>query len=110
LSAVGRGASNRAGRTVKRETLKWLSDLALAAGFLAAAVLLIGWFPKGGRDRAHAERLAIFVGLWGPSLFASSHRLAHAAEEADWGALEQKRGLRKLATDFLAEVAVAERS
>jgi hypothetical protein len=64
----------RTGRTVKTETLKWLSDLALAAGFPAAAVLLIGWFPKGGRDRAHAERLAIFVGLWGPA--CSLHRTA----------------------------------
>jgi hypothetical protein len=96
---------------LKKETLKWLSDLALVAGFLSIAVSLISWFSKGSRDRGHAERLAIFVGLWVPSLFALSHRLARAAEEGVWDALDQQNGIRKLASDFLTEVSgVPERS
>ena len=97
-------------RPLRKETLKWLSDVALVAGFVSIAVSLISWFSKGSRDRAHAERLAIFVGLWVPSLFALSHRLARAAEEGDWEGLDQTTGLRKLATDFLEEVGVPERS
>jgi hypothetical protein len=89
---------------LKKETLRWLSDLALAAGFLAIAVSLISWFSKGGRNRDHAERLAIFVGLWVPSLFALSHRLARAAEDAAWSAPEQKKGLKNLASELLEEV------
>ena len=97
--------------SLNRETLKWLSDVALAAGFLAIAVSLISWFSKkAGRNRDEAERRAIFFGLWVPSLFALSHRLARAAEEADWGGPEQKKGLKKLATDFLEEVGAPERS
>jgi hypothetical protein len=90
--------------SLKKETLKWLSDLALAAGFLSIAVSLISWFSRGGRDRGHAERLAIFVGLWVPSFFALSHRLARAAEEGGWSALDQQTGIRKLASDFFTEV------
>jgi hypothetical protein len=91
--------------SLNKETLKFLSNLSLAAGFLSIAVSLISWFSKGGRNRDHAERLAIFVGLWVPSLFALSHRLARAAEERDWGdGLGQEKGIRKLASDFLEEV------
>jgi hypothetical protein len=89
---------------LKKETLKWLSDLALVAGLVSIAVSLISWFAKGSRDRAHAERLAIFVGLWVPSLFTLSHRLARAAEEGEWNAPDQQKGIRKLAGDFLEEV------
>jgi hypothetical protein len=95
---------------LKKETLKWLSDLALVAGFLSITFSLISWFSKGSRDRGHAERRAIFIGLWVPSLFALSHRLARAAEEGNWAALDQEKGIRKLATDFLEEVGVPERS
>jgi hypothetical protein len=90
--------------SLNKETLKWLSDVSLVAGSLAIAVSLISWFSKSSRNRDHAERRAIFVGLWVPSLFALSHRLARAAEEGDWGAPEQKKGIRKLASDFLEEV------
>ena len=90
--------------SLNKETLKFLSNLALAAGFLSIAVSLINWFFKSSRNREHSERLAIFVGLWVPSLFALSHRLARAAEEGDWGTLEQKGGIRQLASDFLSEV------
>lgn len=95
--------------SLKNETLKWLSDVVLVAGFLSIAVSLISWFSKGSRDRGHAERLAIFVGLWVPSLFALSHRLARAAEERGWDSLDQQKGIRKLASDFLEEVGASER-
>jgi hypothetical protein len=62
-------------------TLKLLSNLSLAAGFLSIAASMRNWFSKGGDNRDRAERFAIFVGLWVPSLFALSHRLARAAEE-----------------------------
>jgi hypothetical protein len=42
---------------------------------------MVSWFSKGGGPRDQAERWAIFLGLWVPSLFALSHRLARAAEE-----------------------------
>lgn len=97
--------------SLNKETLKFLSNLSLAAGVLSIAVSLISWFSKRSRDRDHAERLAIFVGLWVPSFFALSHRLARAAEEGDWGDMEQEKGIKKLASDFLEEVsAVSPRS
>lgn len=90
--------------SLNKETLKFLSDLSLAAGFLSIAVSLISWFSKRNQNRDHAERLAIFVGLWVPSFFALSHRLARAAEDAGWGGLEQEKGIKQLASDFLEEV------
>ena len=66
-----------------KNTLKLLSSVSLAAGFLSIAVSLVSWFSKGSNRRDQAERWAIFVGLWVPSLFALSHRLSRAAEEAD---------------------------
>ena len=97
--------------SLNKETLQWLSNLALMACFLSITVSLVSWFSKGGRDRAHTEHLAIFVGLWVPSLFALSHRLARAAEEESWGSLEQEKGIKRLASDFLEEVgAVPSRS
>jgi hypothetical protein len=90
--------------SLNRETLKFLSNLSLAAGFLSIAISLISWFSKRGPNRDHAERLAIFVGLWVPSFFALSHRLARAAEEGAWDGLEQEQGIKKLASDFLEEV------
>jgi hypothetical protein len=62
-------------------TLKLLSNLSLAAGFLSIVLSMVSWFSKGGGPRDQAERWAIFLGLWVPSLFALSHRLARAAEE-----------------------------
>ena len=89
---------------LSKETLKLLSDLSLAAGFLSIIVSMISWFFKRGENRAQAERFAIFVGLWVPSLFALSHRLSRAADEGYWGAMLHQRGIRKVASDFLEEV------
>ncbi|MBW0000563.1 MAG: hypothetical protein JO015_15805 [Verrucomicrobia bacterium] len=66
---------------LNKETLKLASDLSLAAGFLSIAASIISWFSRRSEDRAHAERFGIFIGLWVPSLFALSHRLARAAAE-----------------------------
>ena len=68
---------------LSKETLKLLSDVALAAGFLSIAASILSWFSKKTADRNHAEHFGIFVGLWVPSLFALSHRLSRAAAEAD---------------------------
>ena len=68
---------------LSKDALKLLSNVSLAAGFLSIVLSLVSWFSKGGGPRDQAERWAIFLGLWVPSLFALSHRLARAAEEAD---------------------------
>jgi hypothetical protein len=64
-----------------KDTLQMLSSLSLAAGFLSIVASMVSWFSKGGNNRDEAERWAIFLGLWVPSLFALSHRLSRAAEE-----------------------------
>ena len=68
---------------LSKDALKLLSDLSLAAGFLSIVLSMVSWFGKGGTHRDQAERWAIFLGLWVPSLFALSHRLSRAAEEAE---------------------------
>ncbi len=65
----------------KRELLA-LSDICLAAGFLSIVASILTWFTAKDEDRAHAERFGIFVGLWVPSFFILSNRLARKAEEA----------------------------
>ena len=66
---------------LSKDTLQLLSSLSLAAGFLSIVASMVSWFSKGGAHRDEAERWAIFLGLWVPSLFALSHRLSRAAEE-----------------------------
>ena len=48
-------------------------------GSIGSMVLsLVLWFvPRGGstKEKARAERLAIFVGLWPPTLFLMGHAL-----------------------------------
>ena len=66
---------------LSKESLKLLSEISLAAGFISIAASIITWFSKSGDDPAHAERFGIFIGLWVPSFFALSHRLSRMAAE-----------------------------
>ena len=53
-------------------------DVFYIASLASMALSLLLWFvPRGGNDqeKARAERLAIFVGLWPPTLFLMGHAL-----------------------------------
>ena len=67
--------------TLSTQNLKLLSDVSLVAGCISIAASIATWFSKKDRDRAHAERFGIFIGLWVPSLLILSNRLARLAEE-----------------------------
>ena len=51
-------------------------DIFYAASLGSMALSLALWFvPRSGGDKGRAERLAIFVGLWPPTLFLMGHAL-----------------------------------
>jgi len=50
-------------------------------GFLSIIASIVTWFTAKEDDRPHGERFGIFVGLWVPSFFILSNRLARKAEE-----------------------------
>ncbi len=53
-------------------------DLFYAASIGSMLLSILMWFvPRGGdkKDRNRPERLAIFVGLWPPTLFLMGHAL-----------------------------------
>ena len=60
-----------------------LSDASLALGFVSILVSIAAWFTAKRDDEAHGERLGIFIGLWVPSFFILSNRLARKADEMD---------------------------
>ncbi len=53
-----------------------LSILFFAAGLLSIVLSLALWFVVKNADPATGQRLAIFVGLWAPTLFILSERFA----------------------------------
>ena len=53
-----------------------LSTLFFVAGWLSMALSLAFWFVFPNSDPATGQRLAIFVGLWPPTLFILSQRFA----------------------------------
>lgn len=53
---------------------------AYAASFLSIFLSIATWFLRGREDRAAAERLAIFVGLWAPTLMTLGTALERAEE------------------------------
>jgi hypothetical protein len=53
-------------------------DVLYVASLASMVLSLMLWFvPRGGSDeeKARAERLAVFVGLWPPTLFLMGHAL-----------------------------------
>ncbi|MBV9674387.1 MAG: hypothetical protein JO076_16395 [Verrucomicrobia bacterium] len=67
--------------SLSKENLHLISDLSLLLGFVSIAASIVTWFSHKEQDRAQAERLGIFIGLWVPSFFILANRLARAAEE-----------------------------
>ncbi len=55
---------------------KELSDAFFALGFLSIAASIAVWAKAKEGDKAHGERFGIFVGLWAPTFFILSDRLA----------------------------------
>lgn len=51
-----------------------------AASFLSVFLSIATWFLGRREDRAASERLAIFVGLWAPTLMALGTALEGAGE------------------------------
>ena len=65
------------------EHLVLLSDISLILGFISIAGSIFTWFTAKDGGAGHRERSAIFVGLWVPSFFILSNRLARKAEELE---------------------------
>lgn len=61
--------------------LQLLSDICLALGFVSILASIAAWWAAKEPEVARGERLGIFVGLWVPSFFILSNRLARKADE-----------------------------
>ena len=66
---------------INKHNLYLLADASLALGFLSIVISIAAWFTAKRSDEAHGERLGIFIGLWVPSFFILSNRLARKADE-----------------------------
>ena len=66
---------------ITKHNLYLVSDISLVLGFLSIMASIVTWFSAKADDRAHGERFGIFIGLWVPSFFILSNRLARKAEE-----------------------------
>ena len=59
-------------------------DMFYFASLGSMLLSLLLWFvPRGGDDQGRPERLAIFVGLWPPTLFLMGHALQAEAPTPD---------------------------
>ena len=58
------------------------ADTVYAASFLSVFLSIGTWFLRGREDRAAGERLAIFVGLWAPTLMTLGTALERAEDRA----------------------------
>ena len=68
---------------ITKQHLYLAADLSLALGFVSILASIVAWFTSKRDDVAHGERVGIFIGLWVPSFFILSNRLARKAEEID---------------------------
>ena len=66
---------------ISKHSLYLVSDVSLALGFISILLSIAAWFTAKQDDKAYGERLGIFIGLWVPSFFILSNRLARKAEE-----------------------------
>ena len=64
-----------------KANLYLLSDASLALGFISILISIIVWATAKKDDESHGERFGIFIGLWVPSFFILSNRMARKAEE-----------------------------
>jgi hypothetical protein len=58
------------------------ASTAYAASFLSVLLSIAAWFLRGREDQAAGERLAIFVGLWAPTLMSLGNALERAEERS----------------------------
>lgn len=63
-----------------KKSLKAASEVSLILGFLSIFASIVTWFTAKEDSRAHGERFGIFIGLWVPSFFILSNRLARKAD------------------------------
>ncbi len=65
--------------------LQLLADVSLAMGFLSIIISIVVFrtHKESQTDQSRAERTGIFIGLWVPSFFILSNRLARKATEND---------------------------
>ena len=66
-----------------KHNLMLISDISLVLGFVSILASIFAWFTTREGGSGHRERSAIFVGLWVPSFFILSNRLARKAEELE---------------------------
>ena len=66
---------------INKHSLLLISDVSLALGFMSILLSIAVWFAAKKDDKASGERFGIFIGLWVPSFFILSNRLARKAEE-----------------------------
>jgi hypothetical protein len=55
---------------------------AYAASFLSVFLSVATWFLRSRQDRAAGERLAIFVGLWAPTLMTLGTALERSEDHS----------------------------
>ena len=65
-----------------------MSNFMNIAGFASIIVSIIIWVARGAQagsndEKAHGERLGIFVGLWAPTFFVLANRLELAAQDTE---------------------------
>ena len=68
---------------LSKENLHLLSDISLVLGFASIIGSILVWFMHKDKEQAGGERFGIFIGLWVPSFFILSNRLARKAEEIE---------------------------
>ena len=66
--------------------MKPLSNLCFVLGLLSVMASIVIWYLSGGKEasfeaRTHGELFGLFVGLWAPTFFILSNRLARYADE-----------------------------
>ncbi len=68
---------------LSKTNVQVLSDACLTLGFVSIVASIVAWRAAKEPDVARGERFGIFVGLWVPSFFILSNRLARKADEME---------------------------
>ena len=76
MASITTTPSTTAARNTNLETVKVLGHICFAGGFASIIASILVWQFAKAPDAGHGERFGIFVGLWAPTFFALSDRLA----------------------------------
>lgn len=68
---------------ISADNMRVASDVCLALGFASIILSIATWYTAKDPNRSHGERFGIFIGLWVPSFFILSNRLARKADEIE---------------------------